>query len=280
MPSEDSAPGTLHRLAREPLLVFLLLGALIFAVDRIGPRVDADTITVSEARLDSLRADFRTREGSAPDPDELDALVADWVTEEALYRRARELGLHRNDPLIRRQMVRKMRYLIEDATPLPEPSEAELAAWLDAHPERFGTPPHMSFDHVFIARGSNAEARALAALALLQEGAASAETLGDPFPGGARIEDATPQRIARDFGSAFQRQLEGIRNGHWQGPIASRLGWHLLRVTERTPLQAATVEAAGKRLRADYRAHQRERANAEAITALREGFRVDRADQQ
>lgn len=280
MPSEKPAYAGIRRLTREPLLVFLLLGALIFAADRMRPGVEVDTITVSEARLGSLRADFVAREGRAPDVDELDALVADWVTEEALYRRARELGLHRNDPLIRRQLVRKMRYLIEDATPLPEPSEAELAAWLTEHPERFGTPPRYSFDHVFIARGNDAEARALATLALLRDGASATNAMGDPFPGGTRIDDATPQQIARDFGSGFNAQLDDIRNGHWQSPIASRLGWHLLRVTERTPFQAATVESSGERLRADYRNHQRERANAEAVEALREAFRVERADQQ
>ncbi|WP_043768870.1 peptidyl-prolyl cis-trans isomerase [Algiphilus aromaticivorans] len=280
MPSEDAAHAGIRRLTREPLLVFLLLGALIFAVDRMGVGAEADTIAVSEARLGSLRADFAAREGRAPDAGELDTLVADWVTEEALYRRARELGLHRNDPLIRRQLVRKMRYLIEDATPLTEPSQAEAAAWLAKHPERFGTPPRVSFDHVFIARGSNAEARARAALALLRDGASATNGMGDPFPGGARVDDATPQQLARDFGSGFATELGALERHRWSGPVATRLGWHLLRVTERTPFQAATVESAGERLRADYRSHQRERANAEAIETLREGFRVERADRQ
>lgn len=277
MHSEVAGRGSFRRLAREPLLVFLLLGTLIFAADRLWPAHDADTITVTEARLDSLRADFFAREGRAPDADELDALLADWVTEEALYRRARELGLHHNDPLIRRQLVRKMRYLIEDATPLPEPSEAELAAWVAKHPERFGTPPSFSFDHIFIARGSEAEARAMATLALLRKGVPAAG-LGDPFPGGARVEDATPQQIARDFGSGFAAKLGELETGRWSQPIATRLGWHLLRVTARTPFQEATVASTGERLRADYRRHQRERANTDAVRALREAFRVEHKD--
>ena len=45
------------------------------------------------------------------------------------------MGLDRDDTVIRRRLRQKLEFLVEDARDAAPPTDAELQAWLDAHPE-------------------------------------------------------------------------------------------------------------------------------------------------
>jgi hypothetical protein len=113
----------LKRLLREPLLHFLLLGGLIFAVFGGGPS-DAGgadgQIVVSNADIDRLAAAFARTWNRPPDSTELDAQVHDYIREEVLYRAALQLGLDKDDSIIRRRLRQKMEFLFEDTIPPPQ----------------------------------------------------------------------------------------------------------------------------------------------------------------
>ena len=174
-----------------PLFQFLLLGALLFAADRLlldrGEDRDRAMIEISSERLAAIRRAALASSGQLPDQEELRALVDAEVAEEMLYREALALGLVHQDEVVRRRLVRNMRFLrpedersdeelfhealslgmersdlvvrrrliqrmrlaIEAAARAEEPTEAELASYLVRHPERFSAPPLVSFSHAF-----------------------------------------------------------------------------------------------------------------------------------
>ena len=76
------------RLAREPLLHFLLLGAALFALHRAvaGPGEDPGReIVVGRGRIEALAETFARTWQRPPTAAELDGLVADWVRDEVFY---------------------------------------------------------------------------------------------------------------------------------------------------------------------------------------------------
>src|SRR5688572_26412834 len=102
------------KLLREPLLHFALVGALIFGsyawLNRgESPASDADrTIRITERELTWL-ADTSARTWQrAPNESEFEGLIADYLREELLAREARELGLDRDDTVVRRRLAQKM----------------------------------------------------------------------------------------------------------------------------------------------------------------------------
>jgi hypothetical protein len=118
------------RLLREPLLHFLLLGALLFAFDaalREAPP-PVDVIRITNAEIDRLRTQWTNQYRRPPAPAELHGLVHAGVREEVLYREALAMGLDEDDSVVRRRLAQKLEFLIEDLAAAREPSEAELSA--------------------------------------------------------------------------------------------------------------------------------------------------------
>lgn len=279
--------GTGARLLREPLLHFVALGALIFAAHgALGDAPGADDagrgpIVVSERFVEGLAAEHARRTGREPDAATVEALVEDFVREEALHREGRRRGLARGDAIVRRRIIQKMEFLLRATVEDPEPTEAALEAYLDAHAERFRRPARVGFVHVFFGRDrrERAEADARAALAELRArgaGPGDAAGRGDPFVLGARIGARPLERIAGDFGRGFAGALEDVEAGGWAGPLESAFGWHLVHVTEREAGGPATLAEVRERVRAAWLEEQRERRYREAVQALVDAYGVER----
>jgi hypothetical protein len=125
---------TVRRILREPLLHFLLLGALLFwlygALNGGAPGAPGE-IVVDRARVESLAAQFQRTWQRPPAAEEMQGMIDAWVREEVLYREGMALRLDRDDPVVRRRVAQKLAFMA-DAQKSVEASEAELQAWLDA----------------------------------------------------------------------------------------------------------------------------------------------------
>ena len=73
---------------REPLLHFIILGGLLFAIDHylIGQKEDPNTIVITEEVDDEADELFLQTYGRKPDDKELTALQNVWLDNEVLYR--------------------------------------------------------------------------------------------------------------------------------------------------------------------------------------------------
>src|SRR5688572_16713443 len=121
--------SSMNKLLKEPLLHFLALGAVIFALNvwREKARLaetSTSRIDVTAAVVDRLRAGFERQFGQAPNAEELRGLVTAHIREEVLCREALALGLDRNDTIVRRRMAQKMEFLTDDLVGMVEPEEA------------------------------------------------------------------------------------------------------------------------------------------------------------
>ena len=226
----------IRRLLTEPLLHFLVAGAVLFGVyGLVGGDEDpaARRIVVSQHRLRQLATSFERTWMRPPTAVEFSGLIDDWVMEEILYREATLLGLDRDDLIVRRRMRQKMEFMADDWSTGVDPSHQELSRFLAEHPEDFEQPERIDFHHVFVAVGEAEEpARAAALLASLQAGES---VLGDATMLPREMEDATKDEILASFGEAVAVELASAPVGAWIGPVRSDFGWHLFHVATRQP---------------------------------------------
>src|SRR5215208_1621964 len=107
------------RLLKEPLLHFLALGALLFAVHTaLDPGQEAATsapvVRISAADAEWLRMMWTRQWRRPPTNTELTGLVADHLKEEVLAREAKALELDVGDTVVRRRLAQKMAFLLEN----------------------------------------------------------------------------------------------------------------------------------------------------------------------
>lgn len=226
-------------LLREPLLHFLVLGGLLFLWSELRgeARADASRLVVSAGQIEHLATTFAATWQRPPTAEELALLVRDHVREELACREALLLGLEQDDTIVRRRLRQKLEFLVGDLAAQQAPSEAELAAFLAAHPDAFREPPTFTFRHVYLAEerhGEELEADARALLARLAAGEDPA-TLGDPSLLPAEFAAITAEELDALFGPGFAQALEGLALERFDGPVASSYGLHLVRLAAREP---------------------------------------------
>ena len=251
---------------------FVLLGGLVFFAHRVlfgAP--PSEYVAPKDAPVEQLREDWFAARGALPSAEEESALVQEWVEDEILYRRAIELGLDQNDTIVRRRLVQRMRFFLEDTYRVEPPTDSELQAWLEQHPHEFAMPAKVSFTHRFFSRGKRGAeltADARSALGTLQNDSA-AVVEGDAFFRGSTFEDITPAEIKRAFGSEFEERIAGLPLEQWMGPVKSSYGLHLVYVRSRTSAEAPKLETVRDEVERDWLEAERDRHNEEALAKLR-----------
>ena len=229
----------MKRLLREPLIHFLLIGAVLFGLYGITQSGRPATASSKEIRLSvdeisQLTLLYQSQWRRPPTPQELQRMVENKVEQEILYREALAMGLDKDDEIVKRRMAQKMQFLAEDVAAAHEPTTTELRSWFEKNSAKFAQPPRLSFRHLYFSpdrRGSRARddaQEALAKLAGQPVDAKIAPALADPFMFQEYYRDRAPEFLGKEMGPQFALAVAKLTPGSWQGPIESGFGWHLV----------------------------------------------------
>src|SRR6476619_202676 len=228
---------------REPLVHFLLLGAVLFIayglVSKPGSSDGPGKITVTQGQIENLVSGFAKAWQRPPTSEELAGLVRDLVREEVYCREAMTLGLDKDDTVISRRLRQKMEFISDDIAAMPEPTDADLNTYLQAHADRFRAEQTFTFSQVYLdpeKHGENLARDISALLARLNRDGGQAEisALGDSLLMERRFTTTPASEAAKQFGDKCAAKLDQLSYGKWEGPVESGYGVHLIFVSERT----------------------------------------------
>jgi hypothetical protein len=229
------------KLLKEPLLHFLFIGLVMFITyDLLNDDYSEDekAILVTQAQTELLFFQWAARGGRPPGEKEKIGLVNQFIRQEILYREAISLGLNQNDAVIRRRLAQKMEYLFDDLSPVPEPTDEELKAYINDKPARFIQARTLSFAHVYFNTDKGSEPAKIRAAALLAK-LATDETLatdsGDRLLLPKHYSEVTEREVRNVLGEEFARDIFELPPDSWTGPVKSGYGLHLVKVTGITP---------------------------------------------
>lgn len=270
------------KLFREPLLHFLALGALIFLLYGAvaGQDIAENEIFISRGQQENLINTFTRTWQRPPTPLEYQGLLRDYIRQEIAYRQSREMGLDEDDIVIRRRLRQKMEMLAEDVAGLVPPTDEELQAYLDANAADFAIEPRLSVRQVYFSadrRGDQARRDALLALEALPATADNGASVGpgDPLPLPEVLEGSSPSGLARLFGEAFAASLEEVEPGHWQGPVESGFGWHLVYVYDVEPGRQASLGEVRDAVELEVKNLRRKESVDLLYERMAENYRID-----
>ena len=257
----------LRTLVQEPIVPFLIIGAGLFGLqgvlDGMAPKGDREIVVSNDQAVAMVQTFARTWQ-RPPSQQELERLFDEHVRTEVFVREARALGLDRNDTIVRRRLRQKMEFVSHGEQPLTTPSDQQLQAHLEAHPERFSSEPRFSFQQVFLdpsRRGEQLTRDAEALLVQLNQSDAAVDpsTLGDSLAMvSASWEGESRSELLAQFGSTFTDALQQQPKGRWVGPISSAYGMHLVRVSSIVPAELPPLDQVRDGVLRDWQDAQRQ----------------------
>jgi hypothetical protein len=275
----------MKRLLHEPLLHFLMIGALLFAVNGYMQRgrggvESSKQIQLTVDDLARLILVFKAQWRRDPTPNEISRLVESKIQEEVLYREGLAMGLDKDDTIVKRRMAQKLQFLAEDVAAAHEPSTAELKAWYEKNRDKFALPSRLSFRHLYFSpdrRGAHARddaAKALTTLTGQPEDSKLAASLADPFMFQEYYRDRAPDYLGKEFGPQFAQAVAKLAPGSWHGPIESGFGWHLVFVDTLIPGRSPAFEEIEPDVKTAWLGEQKAQAWEKAYKEMRAKYTV------
>lgn len=258
-----------RRWLREPLLHFVLAGALLFAIDAViaSRSEDPNVITLNAGAEAELRKIFDDDRGRAPNDAELMALRQRWFDNELLYREGLAMGLDRGDSGIRERVIFKALNVVQANLELPKADDATLRAWFEQQRSRYDDPPRVDFLEAVVEGRPDLAAVSTFADAL---NAGSADTERS----GLRVFRGRPvASIPAAFGSDFATRLAELPLNRWHA-LDSQDGPRAIRVEARNAGAPAGFDALRERVLQDWRDQRMAELRTEAVRALADKYRL------
>ena len=228
----------LKQLAREPLVHFLCIGAIIYALYALAAADDGGEnerqITITAGEVKALTDQWTRLWNRPPTSEEYAGIIRDHVRRQILYREAMAMGLDQGDIVIQRRLAQKVELLAQGLNTPAEPTEEVLLAWYEVNPEPFQPPDRYTITHVFFDPDLRDDATLDDARAALEELRASAAEPSDTSAWGDRfmLQNYYPERseleLRKLFGAGFVTTLVELEPQRWHGPILSGYGTHLV----------------------------------------------------
>jgi len=258
---------------KEPLIHFLGVALLVFgffwATGADRDPVDY-AISIDERDIARLKSTWVQNFRRSPTEDELHGLIDQQISEEIYYREALRLGLDRNDPVIKRRLFTKMRFLNGEEAASVTPSEAQLQQWLEDHPEKYALSSRYDFEQIYLGQNSEVAATSINKLInRLNRGEITASNISRLISLPATLKKTGTSEIDRQFGAKFALGIAELEVGHWAGPVQSGFGLHLVKITSKIPGKLAELDDVRQSVTNDWRAAQ----NAEREKTVFEKYR-------
>jgi hypothetical protein len=277
---KDAASKLWAVVRREPLVLFIILGALLYGVWTVLAPREKMSVQIEASALRSLEKAEEELLGRPLTDEERERAREDFIDDEVLLREALGRGLQWSDPRVRKRLLQVMRGSLAER--VPDPSVAQLQAHFRDNVERFTTSESATFQHVFFPWGGEAAGEEAGKVLEALRSGKDPDQFGVSSPLiPRRMKKATRGSLIRTYGlgSDFSDGVERLPAGQWHGPLESLRGVHLVRVEERHPPQTAAFEEIEDYLRQDWIFVRTREIQEERIAELREKYRVEMVEE-
>ena len=225
---------------REPLLHFLVLGALLFALDYVivGRADDPRTILVDASVDRQATQVFKDARGRSPNEEELYALRRVWLDNEVLYREGLALQVDKGDTAIRERVIFKALSVVDAGLKLPHVDDKALREWFERNRIKYDEPARYDFEEAVL-NGETSDAALRDFAAALNAGAPGEAKAG------LRVFKGRPHvNLVQSYGTEFAQAIEVAPPGEWR-VLPSREGLRVIRLQSITQPKPAVFENLG-----------------------------------
>ena len=281
-----------RKIIGEPLVHFLVAGFFLFIYFKTCSTESGleNTLIVSkEEMLDFMQFQSKAfnEDVYAAKLDELTEkertqMVQNYVQDEVLYREALKLGLDQNDFVLKRRIIQKMEFILDDFEGENATIEADsLELFFEQNKERYFQAAQFSFNHIFFKnnRQENALNRAnhfMQNKAHQKLSASESLKYGDRFLYHRNYAEKTSSFLESQFGTAFTEALSQLQQNDaaWQGPIPSTHGQHWVQLSHKQEAKIPLLKDIKNVVKVDYLNHLKNQHKQKQIQTLVDNYKV------
>lgn len=285
----------IRKIIKEPLVHFLLGGFLLFIYFKscgsnsssFGNAIRVDKEAVLNYYQFQSRAFnnelFESRFDKLPE-EEKSKIINSFIRDEVLFREATKLGLDQNDFVIKRRIIQKMEFILDDfdknAVQIEDDS---LRSFYNNHQDRYFENDQFTFTHIFFNSENRTEENALSEASAFQnnpkyQSLTIEEGLkfGDRFIYHRNYIDKDEVYLTEQFGQEFFNSLSEFSQNEnlWQGPIQSEHGYHLIKLVNKKKYGQKDFIAIKEVVREDYLIHLKSKHKDKRIKKLIDDYNI------
>jgi len=270
---------TILKLITEPYIQFLISGIAIYIFYSFSATPNQEQyfqkeIVITSGMQEHLKDIFLKKWQHEPSSKELDLLIEKYYNEEIMIEEALALHLERKDDKIRKYLLTKMRHIVISSSLCSEPDEDSLYQYYKKHLNRYSIVKRIHFFHIF---ASVKHEKGLGELAeMLKKYSISpqdAMKYGDHCKEGNEISSITIEKLSKQFGYYFAREVSRMPEQKWLGPVRSSKGFHMVYVIKKTGEEPIVFTEAEERVYQDFFAECREKSLQESMQKIVRGYR-------
>ncbi len=273
--------GTLlNKLIREPFIHFILISIFLYLFNFIlNPNSNkSKQIILNSYEVEKIKSDWNRNWKRAPNDNELNILIEDKINEKILYKEALSMELEKNDALIYKRLVQKVKFLFSQNSNDTNISDETLKKYFKKYKNDYCENSSFTFSHVFLNFKKDSEQKAKLLLHILEENRVNpikANSFGDKSKF-REIKNAKISELSKKFGIGFSTQLTTMRQGRWEGPLISKYGFHLVYITNRTCENDPIFEDVKFRVKSDFKEYAKKEAYQRALMRAKENYQIIR----
>jgi peptidyl-prolyl cis-trans isomerase C len=273
----------MYKFFKEPLFLIIIAGVLLYitysALNNYLNR-DENLIVVTSNEIMQMEQSWESRWNRPPTAQERQGLIDQFIQETVLYKTALEMGLEKDDRVIRGRLVQKLKFLGNDLIRPPQPSEQDLVTFYDKHKEQYMPEEEITITHIFFDPDKRDDEtlvdadKALQVLSSKDNFDGDISGYGDPFmlqnyyPGRSELE------IRKLFGNGFTESVFQLEPGIWHGPVLSGYGTHLVYVHNHQESELPAFTDVREQVKTDWMEDMQKKLNERYIEGIMARYEV------
>ncbi len=245
---------TLKFLLSEPLVHFLVLGALLYAYYNAQSSDTASAIIEKKIKLQK-------------EPNESNTSIAFKEYQQVLLQEAYNLDLEKKDALIVERLISQMEFILQGSRNFTEPSEEKLYQFYKENIREYSEVKALSFHYLSFESEESV---------VLKKTLKIVNTITPSlFVNSIYLKNKNREFLTQQFGRYFTQKISTQFSQQWSKPIPSKGKNYLVYIDEKIVLEPLEFDAVEGRVYQDYKAIYMRKTRDEAYKKLLQSYIVE-----
>ena len=261
----------IKKLFYEPLLHFLIFGALIYfyyAQQNTTTQTNITTIQISPYEIQEIESQYKNLSQQSKN-----ILIKKLYYDKVLLNEAYALKLDKQNKDIQNILLQKIKQIIASSKQLPEPTQEQLHQYYEKHQNDYKETQALSFTQIAFNNKQDAQ-KYLEIFRTLEVTTKEAPFFNTISTFTTTFQDITYKEVREKFGNYFALKIFRMPKNIWLGTLRSKSAQHLLYISAKKTTTLLSFDEVQDRVYEDYLLFSRKQIYKDAFMKILQQYQL------